>query len=183
MSDDVQQQVSTAFRQQQALIRGHRDRLSGLRPGQRGYTASFDAMVAATHELLAYEKQIPAILAGPDRARSQRIVTWTAYGQFALAATAALTVIPGWTTWPWLILLALHAATALTLSGKVSDTKHGDQRFAAILLNIVCLADAVVVYHVISGWWSVLPLLATLLAFGVAADAKAMTVKITGGGA
>lgn len=172
LSDDVQQQVNTTFRQHQALIRGHRDRLEELRLGEPAYTASFDAMVAATHELLAYERQIPVILAGPERARSQKIVTWTVNIQLALTAAAALTVIPGWTTWPWLILLVLHAAAVLTLFGTVSDTRHGDQRFAAIVLNIAAAADAVVIYHLVSGWWTVLPALATIGMLAFASDAK-----------
>ena len=170
---DVRSEVNNTYAQYQAAIREWRTRLQGLQSDEPGYTDAFDQLTSATEALLTFEQQIPAILDQPVQEASLRIVTWTSRIQAVVVLGIGLTLIPGWISWPWLLLLGGQAvAVALIWPKQGSVARHDDLRFAAIALNVVAVLNAVIIFHVVSGWFTVLSGLGLIFICGLASDAN-----------
>ena len=135
----------------QADIRSKRVALDRIKPDARGYEAALEPVLKATAALVAYEKEIPAIEAEPDRLRSEQIITQTVRAfTIVILVLALLVAVLGVTSRWWLFLLA-----PLVLLGSwlwlhpvdVVIAHHDAQRRGAILLAVVAVLAFILVIH------------------------------------
>ncbi|MFB8127185.1 hypothetical protein ACFVG1_24960 [Streptomyces bacillaris] len=114
---------------------------------------AFDALMERAQTLMAYEKQMPALLAEPERARSERIIFWSWRIQSAVALALIITMhllgAPG--GWYFLVvpyLLATFAGWTL----KVTVNNHLARRNASLALHVLGVLLVLVVLGVVVPW-------------------------------
>jgi hypothetical protein len=153
-----------------ALARQH-ERVVGL--GREGAVADreFEALVEQAEALLAFEQQLPARLAEPQRLRSAAIIFWSWRVQSAVAAVLIAAVfLFGHTAW-WLVLAVPHLLA--TLAGwplKATAKEHRARRNAAIGLHLVGVLFALVVLGVLSAWFIIAVLIGWVVVGIASAD-------------
>ncbi|MEV0749822.1 hypothetical protein AB0I75_32215 [Streptomyces sp. NPDC050273] len=134
----------------------------------------FDALVERAQALMTYEEQLPALLAEPQRLRSERIVFWSWRAQSAVAAALmGAALLLGHSGW-WLLLLVPHlVATFCGWQLKTTLKDHLDRRYASIGLHVVTVLLALVVLGVISSWFLIAVLIGwALVGGGLASDSQ-----------
>jgi hypothetical protein len=135
----------------QAEIRSQREALDRIKPNARGFEAALQRVLKATSTLVAYEKEIPAIEAEPDRLRSEQIITRTVRAFTSVILVLALLVaVLGLTSRWWLFLLAPLALLGSWMWLHPVDVviaHHYAQRRGAILLAVVAVLAVILVIH------------------------------------
>ena len=108
----------------QADIRSQREALDRIKANARGYEAALERVLEATAALVAYEKEIPAIEAEPDRLRSEQIITQTVRAFTSVILVLALLVaVLGVTSRWW-----LFAPRAVGIAGVLAVAPPGGRR-------------------------------------------------------
>ncbi|WP_158689438.1 hypothetical protein [Streptomyces viridosporus] len=135
-------------------------RVEALDPDRAEFDQQYAALVERAQELLAFEQQLPHLLAEPQRLRSAGIVRWGWRAQTALAAALIITALAlGHTAW-WLVLLLPHLLATLTgWSITVTAQRHRQQRVIALALQAQGVLVVLVVLGVLSFWWIIAVLL------------------------
>lgn len=130
-------------------------RLERQEEGTPHHDAAFHQLVAAAEAQIDYERRLPALLAEPTRARTERLLTWTlrAGAVEALALGVAILAVrgpgPGWLLLPVVQLVAHLAA----MSVPVDWRRHRIQRAAAALLVLGDVLAALIVTGIVHAWW------------------------------
>ncbi|WP_326693186.1 hypothetical protein OIE63_39350 (plasmid) [Streptomyces sp. NBC_01795] len=145
-------------------------RVGALGSGDAVTDEAFDALVGRAEELLAFEQQMPAKLAEPQRLRSEKVIFWSWRAQSGVAAALIAAVfLFGHTAW-WLALIIPHALATLTgWSLKASPKEHKARRKAAIGLHLVGVLLVLVTLGVLSAWF----IIAVLFGWAVVGIASA----------
>jgi hypothetical protein len=142
-----------------------------LAPGDAETDDAFETLVEHAQTLLAFEQQLPARLAEPQRLRSQKIIfwSWRIQSAVAVALTAAVFLL-GHTAW-WLVLIIPHVlATFAGWSLKATPKEHGARRKAAIGLHLLGVLLVLVVLSVVSAWFIIAVLVGWAVVGGVCMD-------------
>ena len=142
-----------------------------LGPDDAVADSEFEALVEHARTLLAFEQQLPARLAEPQRLRSERIIFWSWRVQSGVAAALiAAVLLFGHTAW-WLALVVPHLlATLAGWSLKATPKEHRDRRGAAIGLHFVGVLFVLVVLGVLSAWFTIAVLVGWAVVFGGSTD-------------
>ncbi|MCL6293191.1 hypothetical protein [Streptomyces sp. 43Y-GA-1] len=114
---------------------------------------AFDALMEHAQTLMVYEKQMPALLAEPERARSQRIIFWSWRIQSAVALALIVTMHLLGSAGGWYFLVVPHLLA--TLAGwplKATVNNHLDRRNASIGLHVLGVLLVLVVLGVVVPW-------------------------------
>ncbi|MFF0170883.1 hypothetical protein [Streptomyces prasinus] len=129
-------------------------RVKAFDPDNAEFDGQYTALVERAEELLAFEQQLPARLAEPQRLRSASIVRWAWRAQTALAAALIIAALAlGHTGW-WLVLLIPHLlATLMGWSITVTAQRHRQQRAIALVLQAQGVLVVLVVLGMLSPWW------------------------------
>lgn len=133
----------------------------------------FDALVERAQALMAYEERLPALLAEPQRRRSERIVFWSWRAESVVSAVLiAIALLVGHSGW-WLLLLVPHLVATFwgwQLEATLKD--HLARRYASIGLHVVTVLLALVVLGVISAWFLTAVLIGWAVVGGLASDGQ-----------
>jgi len=139
-----------------------------LDPDSEGYAQAVRELGQATDALLEHAGKVPQLRREARvRARTIQVKTLGAL-QTAAAAAAVPYALLGPTSWGWLLLLVPALATGLwqLLGMSLLGPK---QVVIAALCTLAALGAALVAFHVVSGWWTLL-VLALWAAAGAVAD-------------
>ncbi len=133
----------------------------------------FDALVERAQALMAYEGRLPALLAEPQRLRSERIIFWSWRVQSAVAAALIVTsLLLGHSAW-WLLLLVPHlVGTFLGWPLKATAKDHLIRRHASFGLHVVTVLLALVVLGAVSAWFLAVVLIGWAVVGGLASDSQ-----------
>jgi hypothetical protein len=131
----------------------------------------FDALVERAQTLLAFEQQLPARLAEPQRLRSARVIFWSWRVQSGVAAALIAAVfLFGHTAW-WLVLVIPHLlATFAGWSLKATPKEHRARRAAAIGLHFLGVLVILVILGVLSAWFIIAVLVGWAFVGGASMD-------------
>jgi hypothetical protein len=132
----------------QANIRTQREALDRIKPSARGYEPALQRLMEATAALVAYEKEIPAIEAEPDRLRSEQIITQTVRAFTSVILVLAVPAVLGVTHRGWLFLLVPLALLGCWMWLRPVDVviaHHVAQRRGAILLAVLAVLAFILV--------------------------------------
>jgi hypothetical protein len=132
----------------QAEIRSQREALDRIKPNARGFEAALQRVLKATSTLVAYEKEIPAIEAEPDRLRSEQIITQTVRAFTSVILVLAVPAVLGVTHRGWLFLLVPLALLGCWMWLRPVDVviaHHVAQRRGAILLAVLAVLAFILV--------------------------------------
>ena len=139
-----------------------------LDPDSEGYALAVRELGQATDALLEHAGKVPQLRREARvRARTLRVKTLGAL-QTAAAAAAVLYALLGPTSWVWLLLLVPALVTGLwqMLGWSLLGSR---QVVIAALCTVAALGAALVAFHTVSGWWTLL-VLALWVAAGAVAD-------------
>lgn len=116
----------------------------------------FDALVERAQTLMAYEKQMPALLVEPQRLRSQKIIFWSWRAQSAVAIALILGFrLLGYSD-GWYFLIVPHLlATFAGWPLKATVKNHLARRGASIALHAVGVLLVLIVLGVLPPWFIV----------------------------
>jgi hypothetical protein len=130
--------------------------LRALAPASPGYSSAADSVIAAAHELIAYEQRVPHLLDLQPRRISTVILRGCGAAAMVLAAAIALRVIPGGLPWWWLlvaIVLAVSGARLLTARVRRVQAEHLYQRQPAALILMAALLAAMGTIGAVTAWF------------------------------
>ncbi|MEG9551672.1 hypothetical protein V5N34_26725 [Streptomyces baarnensis] len=115
---------------------------------------AFDVLMERAQTLMMYETQMPALLAEPERARSEKIIFWSWRAQSAVAVALILTFrLLGYSDW-WYALVVPHlVATFFGWPLKATVKNHLSLRTASIALHAVGVLLVLIVLGVLSPWF------------------------------
>ncbi|MFI8930637.1 hypothetical protein ACIG3E_23535 [Streptomyces sp. NPDC053474] len=139
--------------QLQQQIRALHAAVAACDPDDDAYAGEYERLVEATRDLLAFEQQMPELLAEPERAVSERIVRWSWRGQAVLAAALVACVFVLDCTWWWLLLLLPYLAGTVAGSFQtIRVTGHRSRRNAAIALHAVAVLVVLLFFGLLPMW-------------------------------
>ncbi|MFF5338510.1 hypothetical protein [Streptomyces sp. NPDC013181] len=117
---------------------------------------AFDILVERAQALMAYEKQMPALLAEPQRLRSQKVIFWSWRVQSAVAIGLILAFrLLGYSDW-WYALIVPHlVGTFCGWRLEATAKNHLARRNASIALHAGGALLVLVVLGVLSPWFIV----------------------------
>jgi len=145
------------------------DALDGLQPGDPGYAQALTELGKATEALLEHARQVPE---RRREAKARTSKTWArslAGLQSAAAAAGVVFALVGPTSWGWLVLLVPALVCGLW---QLLGTPMGPHQVpVTALCTLSAVGAAVIAFHWISGWFTLLVLLFWFAAVGTAEDA------------
>ncbi|MFF8423112.1 hypothetical protein [Streptomyces sp. NPDC015680] len=117
---------------------------------------AFDILMERAQALMAYEKQMPALLAEPERVRSEKVIFWSWRIQSAVAIVLILVFrLLGYSD-GWYALVVPHlVATFCGWPLKATVKNHLARRAASIALHAVGVLLVLIVLGVLSPWFIV----------------------------
>ncbi|MFB7852427.1 hypothetical protein ACFC34_36180 [Streptomyces sp. NPDC056053] len=117
---------------------------------------AFGILMERAQALMAYEKQMPALLAEPERVRSQKVIFWSWRVQSAVAIALILVFrLLGYSDW-WYALVVPHlVGTFCGWQLEATVKNHLARRTASIALHVVGALLVLVVLGVLSPWFIV----------------------------
>ncbi|WP_157846386.1 hypothetical protein [Streptomyces anulatus] len=114
---------------------------------------AFDALMESAQTLMTYEKQMPALLAEPERARSERIIFWSWRIQSSVAFTLIVTMYLLGSAGGWYFLVVPYLlATFFGWPLKAAVNNHLARRNASFALHVLGVLLALVVLGVVVPW-------------------------------
>ncbi|MEU5971955.1 hypothetical protein [Streptomyces globisporus] len=134
---------------------------------------AFDALMERAQTLMAYEKQMPALLAEPERVRSARIIYWSWRAQSAVAVALILAFrLLGYSD-GWYFLVVPHlVATFFGWPLKATTKNHLARRNASLGLHAVGALIVLIVLGVASPWFIIALLIGWAVVGTAAADGQ-----------
>ncbi|MBH1937837.1 hypothetical protein I5Q34_26805 [Streptomyces sp. AV19] len=168
MADGTERALNEQHQHLRETLNARYTRVSRLDQDDAAFDAEYRWLVNEAEQLIAFETQLPARLAEPRRAGSERVVRWSWRAEAAVAAGLISTVfLTDSSTW-WLVLLIPHLlATLAGWSVKVTTARHVRQRRTAIGLHVLCLVVALVSLSVLSAWFIAAIVFGWLLIAGI----------------
>ncbi|MFJ9195868.1 hypothetical protein [Streptomyces globisporus] len=117
---------------------------------------AFDALMERARALMAYEKQMPALLAEPERLRSEKVIFWSWRAQSAVAVALIIAFrLLGYSD-GWYALVVPHlVGTFFGWPLKATVKNHLARRNASIGLHAVGVLLVLIVLGVLSPWFIV----------------------------
>ncbi|MEU2072276.1 hypothetical protein [Streptomyces anulatus] len=115
---------------------------------------AFDGLMDRAQTLMAYEKQMPALLAEPERVRSEKVIFWSWRIQSAVAVALILAFrLLGYSN-GWYALVVPHlVATFFGWPLEATVKNHLSLRTASIALHAVGALLVLIVLGVLSPWF------------------------------
>jgi hypothetical protein len=151
-------------------LAGRYARLKAAGPEDAGFDEQYADVVERAERLLAFEEQLPAKLAEPQRLRSAKIVRWSWRAQTGVAGALIVAVFAlGHTGW-WLLLLIPHLVGTLLGWPITVSARHRQQRAAAMALHGQGALVGLVVLSVLSAWWIIAIVLGWVFVAGAFED-------------
>ncbi|MFF1465737.1 hypothetical protein [Streptomyces sp. NPDC058330] len=131
---------------------------------------AFDILVERAQALMAYEKQMPALLVEPERVRSQKVIFWSWRVQSAVAITLIVAFrLLGHSDW-WYALVVPHLVGTFCgwrIEATVKD--HLARRNGSLALHAV---GVLLVLGVLSPWFIVAFLIGWAVVVTAVADGQ-----------
>lgn len=117
---------------------------------------AFDILVERAQALMTYEQQMPALLAEPQRLRSQKAIFWSWRAQSAVAIALIIVFrLLGYSN-GWYALVAPHlVATFCGWRLEATVKNHLPRRNASLALHAVGVLLVLIVLGVLSPWFIV----------------------------
>jgi hypothetical protein len=147
-------------------IRSRREELDRLDRVDPAYEVALQRVLHSTAALVAFEEQIPAIVAEPYRRRSEQIITWVIRAfTGVILALGVVVAIPGWINGWWLLLLVPSAGFLALLwwSGPVEvGVRHVAQLIGALMLVVAAVLTFVILLVGPPVDWAVLGVVAIM---------------------
>ncbi|MFB6945642.1 hypothetical protein ACFWGL_36425 [Streptomyces sp. NPDC060286] len=134
---------------------------------------AFDVLVERAQTLMSYETQMPALLAEPERVRSQKVIFWSWRAQSAVAIALIIAFrLLGYSDW-WYALVVPHlVATFCGWRLEATVKNHLAWRNASIGLHVVGALLALIVLGVLSLWFIVALLIGWAIVGTTVADGQ-----------
>ncbi|MDI3408364.1 hypothetical protein [Streptomyces cavernicola] len=133
-------------------------------PDDDEYDEKYARLVEVTGELLDFEQEMPALLAEPARASSERVVLWSWRGQAVVAAVLVALVFVLDRTWWWTLLLVPHfVGTVVGSLQKVRTEGHRALRHTAMGLHVLAVLVALLFFGLLSMWFLIAIIIGWLL--------------------
>jgi hypothetical protein len=134
---------------------------------------AFDVLMERAQTLMAYEKQMPALLAEPERARSQKVIFWSWRSQSAVAIALVIVFrLLGYSD-GWYALVVPHlVGTFCGWPLKATVKNHLARRNASIGLHVLGALLVLIVLGVLSPWFIVALLIGWAVVGTAAADGQ-----------
>ncbi|MGW5931355.1 hypothetical protein ACWF2L_34735 [Streptomyces anulatus] len=138
---------------------------------------AFDILMERAQALMAYEKQMPALLAEPERVRSEQIIFWSWRIQSAVAvalnpAFRLLRYSDGW----YALVVPHLVGTFCGWPLKATVKNHLARRTASITLHAV---GALIVLGVLSPWFIIVLVIGWAFVGTAAADGQETGKRVT----
>ncbi|MFG3398845.1 hypothetical protein [Streptomyces parvus] len=115
---------------------------------------AFDALMERARALMAYERQMPALLAEPERLRSEKVIFWSWRAQSAVAVALIIAFrLLGYSD-GWYALVVPHlVATFCGWPLKATVKNHLARRTASLALHAVGALLVLIVLGILSPWF------------------------------